>query len=347
MRNLFWLQLFAEDAAASEGGGEVGAAGVTGQDAAVQTEPGVTAADAAQQAEQETMAERLKKLGVPEEKLQRRAYQRKTAEQAKPAAESAEGQDAAAEPEENQTNEPKPLTFQEMLKSNPDYDREMQNIIRNRVRAADGAKSALKALEPMLSKLARQYGVQPGEDGTLDYGALSDAVLDDDWLYEDRASELGVSTEIAKKLDQAEQLQLEMAAQARTQEEQRQLAEHWQHLQEQVPAMQQKFPNFDLNAELENERFLRMTSPSGGMSLEEAYFAVHRQEILQSMQNQARQQAANAIQANRNRPNEGGAKGGSVAQGVQMDWHHATKEQREQLKARIRSGERVLPGQYG
>lgn len=346
MRKYSWLQFFADGAAASGDGGGEGAAGVIGQDAAGQQNLVVNAADDAQQ-QSETMAERLKKLGVPEEKLKRRAYQQEAKQP------TAEGQDAAAGQENNNsqttndTGEEAPkLSFQEMLKANPDYDREFQNIIRSRVRASDGAKTALRSLDPMLNKLAQQYHVQPGEDGGMDYAALSEAVLSDDRFYEDRAAELGVSTEIARKLDQAEALEQQLAAQARSQEQQRQIAEHLDILRSQEAAMREKFPGFDLRAELQNPAFVRMTQPGSGLSVEDAYYAIHRAEIEKARAEQIRQQTAKAVAANRNRPNEGGAKGGSVGQGVSVDWRNATKEQREALKRRIRSGEHIVPGQY-
>ena len=110
--------------------------------------------------------------------------------------------------------------------------------------------------------------------------------------------------------------------------------------------MKEKFPGFDLRAELQNPAFVRMTQPGSGLSVEDAYYAIHRAEIERARAEQYREQTAKAVAANRNRPNEGGAKGGSVAQGVSVDWRHATKEQREEMKRRIRSGERILPGQY-
>ena len=130
------LQLFAE----GEGEGASGAAG---------TQP-ANAADAERQ--------RLLELGVPEDKLNRRArYRVQTNTQPAPqqdaAAESPADGDDKAEPSTDETDkndsgekdEKKParMTWEE-IKSDPEYNKEISAIVSQRVKAAKASEEALQ-----------------------------------------------------------------------------------------------------------------------------------------------------------------------------------------------------------
>jgi hypothetical protein len=95
-----------------------------------------------------------------------------------------------------------------------------------------------------------------------------------------------------------------------------------------------------------------MTSPGVGLSVADAYYAVHRNEIqAASMQVAAKKTAeklSNAIAANSGRPQENGTS--SQAPSVStFDYRKMSKAQREDLKRRIRDaaarGEKLYPGQ--
>ena len=116
--------------------------------------------------------------------------------------------------------------------------------------------------------------------------------------------------------------------------------------------MKKVFPNFDLRTELQNPAFARMTSPNVGISVEDAYYAIHRNEIQQASMRATAQQTAqkisNSIQAGQRRPTENGTS--SQAPSVTtFNYRNASKEQREALKRQIREagarGEKVYPGQ--
>ena len=112
--------------------------------------------------------------------------------------------------------------------------------------------------------------------------------------------------------------------------------------------MKKVFPNFDLMAELKNPAFARMTAPNVGISVEDAYYAVHRNEIqtaaMQVTAQKTAQKISNSIQAGSRRPNENGTTGQAPSV-TTFDYQRASKEQREALKRRIRSGEKIYPGQ--
>ena len=122
-------------------------------------------------------------------------------------------------------------------------------------------------------------------------------------------------------------------------------------LDQQANALKAVVPNFDLRTEMQNPVFARLTSPSVGMSVEDAFYAVHRKEMqAQSMQvaaQQAQQMISNAIQSGSHRPDETGT--ASQAPSVsKFDYRKATPAQRKALKDEIRragaEGRKLYPG---
>lgn len=333
MHNRFlWLQLFADGAAGDGGEG-------SGDGAAAS---GVNSPDAAGQ---ETRADRLRKLGVPESKLNRRAYKEPVKPQSNPEASTGNNgsqQAAAAEKTEAKETGTKP-TLAELLKSDPDYNREMQELVSKRVNKSKKAESDIEALSPALQLLAQRHKLEIGENGEIDFQALAKAIVDDDSLYEDKAIELGVSTEVAKQLEQAEKLKKQQKKQEELTIKQQKIRDHLDKLHSQAAALKEKFPDFDLNAELQNPVFVRLTSPDSLLSVEDAYFAVHRSDILASVTDKTKQQVSNAIIAGQRRPSEGAPKTNASVQS--FDYSKASKQQREELKRRIRAGEKIYPGQ--
>jgi hypothetical protein len=117
--------------------------------------------------------------------------------------------------------------------------------------------------------------------------------------------------------------------------------------------MKKVFPNFDLHKELNsNPAFARMTSPNVGISVEDAYYATHRNEIqtaaMQVTAQKTAEKISNAIQSGSRRPDESGAS--SQAPSVStFDYAKASRDQREafkrDLRERMARGEKVYPGQ--
>ena len=344
----FWLQLFAGD-----GGGAAGGTGASGGegggDGAVSGDNGLAAED-----------QRLLELGVPEEKLRKRA-KRASAKLPEGAVRTApmkeqeqkpQEQVATAEenPTEDKTDAPTParMSWEEIM-ADPEYNKQMQVVVQSRLRSAKNAEEALAKITPALEVLARKHGQDPANP---DYDALAKAINDDDAFYEEKALEMGVTVETAKRLDQQEREDArQKREEARTLEQQR-FDEHFRKLEEQGEALKKVFPKFDLRTELKNPVFARMLAPGQGiMSVEDAYYAVHRKEIdaarSQVIAQQTTQKISNAIQAGSRRPVENGTSGQSASV-TTFDYSKASKEQREALKREIYAakarGEKVYPG---
>lgn len=322
------LQLFAGEGGASG----APAAGDSGNAAAAN--PVVNSADDGHQ--------RLRELGVPENRIRKpRAKQATALPEGAFRTEKAQqpAQAAAAEPTNTQTEETKPteaparMSWEEIMKD-PEYNAEMQKIIRSRVKEEGQHKAALETLSPMLQFLAREKGLDPEN---IDHTALVNAVTG---VYASKALEMGVTEDTARLLDQ----------QQRTLEQQK-FQNHMLKLDQQANALKAIVPNFDLRAEMQNPVFARLTSPSVGLSVEDAFYAVHRKEMQQqSMQvaaQQTKQMISNAIQSGTNRPDETGT--ASQAPSVsKFDYKNATPAQRKAIKDAIRraaaEGRKLYPG---
>ena len=339
----FWLQLFAGEGAGASAGGEGGG------DGAVSGDNGLAAED-----------QRLLELGVPEEKLRKRAKREsaklpegavrtapKQAQEQKP-------QEQVATAEENPTEDktepttPARMSWDEIM-ADPEYNKQMQMTVQSRLRDAKKAEESLSKLAPALELLARRHGL---DAENMDYEAIAKAISDDDAYYEDKALEMGVTVETAKRIDQQERNDArQKREEARNLEEQK-LRNHFVNLEKQGEALKKVFPNFDLRTELQNPAFARMVAPGRGiMSVEDAYKAVHRKEIeaaqSQVIAQQTTQKISNAIQAGSRRPDENGTSGQSPSV-TTFDYSKASREQREALKQQIRAaaarGEKLYPG---
>lgn len=342
MTNIFKrlnLQLFAE-------GGEGGAGAAA---------PGENAPDAGET--------RLRELGVPESVLAKRAKRSKgrTATPA-PAPTQAQQQEtepvtdeqaAAAEttaPEEgSQNSAPARMSWDEIMKD-PEYNKQMQSVIKSRLKSAGAAEESMNKLAPAIEVLARKYGL---DANNLDADALAQAISDDNSYYEDKALEMGVPVETAKKIDQSErETARRQAEEARTIEQQK-IQEHLDKLQQQGEALKQIFPSFDLVTELQNPAFARMTAPNVGISVEDAYYAIHRKEIqmaaMQATAQKTAQQMANSIRSGQARPVENGTSNQAPSV-TSFNYAKASREQREALKKQIRDaaahGKKLYPGQF-
>lgn len=332
------LQLFAEG---GEGGGDGAATG-------------------AETANTGDADQRLRELGVPDNVLARRAKRnaRKqgvakaapapASEPAEPA-EQTEEQDATAETEKPTEEKPARMSWDDIMKD-PEYNKEMQKTVQARLRNAKASEDALGKLTPALEVLARKYGL----DATnIDYDALSKAINDEDEYYEDKALEMGVSLETAKKIDQDERKTArEQAEQQRTLEQQK-IDNHFRKMEQQGEELKKIFPGFDLRKELQNPVFVRMTSPGVGLSVEDAYYAIHRKEIeaaaMKATQRQTAEKMSRSIQSGMNRPAENGTRG-QAPSATTFDITKASKAERDKyrtwVKAELAAGRKPRPGDY-
>lgn len=120
------------------------------------------------------------------------------------------------------------------------------------------------------------------------------------------------------------------------------LRRHFAELTRQGEELKQIFPGFDLMAEMQNPAFVRMTAPGTGVSVKDAFYAVHGEDIQrESMQYaaaQAGRRIAASVQAGASRPVENGIQAASPVM-IGVDIRGMNKKQREEYRRRIHNGE--------
>lgn len=318
----YWLQYFADGAPAGDGGGDGAAAGVD------------SPADAGQGESTST----LERLGVPKDKVKRYEASRQRRGMRTEAAQPPETSPAAAEAEAEDSDagagaQTKPK-WDDILKD-PEYkaafDSQVSGILTKRLAKANEREQSMAKLTPALETLAKKYGVD-----ARDFDSLTAKIVDDDNMYRERAAEMGVDVKTAKLLAQNENMVEHEKAEKQNFIQQQMVMNHIAKLNEQGNALRTEFPDFNLEAEMQNDMFVKLTQP-GMLSVEDAYKAVHRKEIeaakKQAMEQQAMIAAQAAVRAGQARPRENGA--GAAATITRVPPAQRSKAERDALKSRI------------
>lgn len=341
MKNHKWmlLQLFAGEGGASGAAAGDGGAGASGT--------GESSADAGHQ--------RLLELGVPADKIRKRAKKPETklpegAVRTAPQVQQPQAteQAAAAEPTEDAKQEtPKRMTWEEIM-ADPEYNKQMQLTVQGRLKETKQQAENLAKLTPALEILAKSYGQDPAN---LDYEALSKAIHEDDSLYEEKAEAMGISKDVARKLEQYEMAQQRQQRQQQDAIRQQAMQRHFTHLEQQAEEMKAAFPGFNLREEMKNPVFARMVAPGSNVPVRNAYYAVHHDEMqtaaMQVTAQKTAEKISKSIQSGAKRPGENGTSA-QAASVTTFDYKKASKAQRDALKREILAagarGEKLYPG---
>jgi len=345
MQNIFEkfaLQFFADGASGGDGAGDGASAGVSA--AAAGQPSGVNAADAGQNNQHKT----LEDLGVPKDKAEKyRAKKGKgtsasTAVEATaaPQADHAAVQEGSAEPQAAAAEAAASpgITWDDVVK-NPEFNQKMQEVISARVRPI---QAKLDSLSPALEVLGKKYGIDTADISKLDVKALSDAVVGDSSYYEDAATELGVDLETAKTIKNLERRVQQSEAQAQQSIRETMMRQHFEKLNTEAEALKKELPGFDLKTEMQNPQFVRMTSPEGGLTVAQAFHALHYREIEQAKAQQAAKDTAralsNSIQSGRQMPRENGTAGKAASSVTPKLYSQMNPEERAEYKRRLQMG---------
>ena len=328
------LQMFAEEGAAaappSAGDAAATAAEVTEPAGAPESAP-VAAGDILPDGQQ---VKNTQVAAAIEKQIRRHPELRNVYGKGQPqAAQAGGGAETAEKTIEQRWDEIRNGEFKEL------YGRDVQSAIRDRFKNAQDQQAQIDKLEPMLKVLRDRAGVGSNDE-------LIAQVMDDDSLYEEAASEQGMTIPAYRQFMQIQQeLEQRKAADAQRQEQER-IYNHYGKLQQQAEAMKNMYPDFDLQAELKNPDFLRLTGPDVGISVEDAYYAIHHRELAPQMMaygmQRAKQQMGQTIQAQRQRPAEGAMRTqGQSAAEVRIDPRQMTRAERQEIKRQVRLGKRV------
>ena len=208
------------------------------------------------------------------------------------------------------------MSWDEFMKI-PENNARMQKTMSERVnRVARENTEYMQKLSPALELIASRYGIEADENGGYDASAIADAIINDDSYYEQKAADMGVDVDTARRIDMLETENKRNEEALQRQQCDQQLREHFQKMQQQANDIQDIMPGFNLQDALNDPEFVRMTSPEGKMSVRQAIWALHGDEIqaqaVNAVAQRAKLDAANAIRSGV-RPRENGSSTAAVS----------------------------------
>ena len=197
-------------------------------------------------------------------------------------------------------------------------------------------------VQPALKVLEKAYG-------TEDLDALAQAIQNDDHYYEDEAMKRGMDVETYKALQQKDaQLEAyrEQQEALRVQQEQAQQVMQWR---QEEAKLKETFPDFDLDAEIEQSTGELFEMLRRGIPLQHAFQVLHFDEIVGGSLAEAYQRGAKrtqeSIRANGMRPQENGA-GVNPGQKAKVDVNRLSKAQVAEIERRVARGETITPEMF-
>lgn len=215
------------------------------------------------------------------------------------------------------------------------YGADVQRAIQERFKNQRDLKGEMDKLEPALAVLRQRAGVESNED-------LVAQIMDDDSLYEDAANEAGMTVDAYKNYLKFKEEHDQHVREVAEQQQREAIGQHYMKLTQQAEAMRQQFPDFNLDKELQNEQFLKLTSPAIGVSVEDAYFAVHHHELGPQMMaygmQRAKNQMAQTIMVNGSRPREGGLSSAQASAKMDINFKSLSRAERNKAYARVHAG---------
>lgn len=219
------------------------------------------------------------------------------------------------------------------------YGSDVQSAVKDRFKNQADANQRLERLSPMLQALMKKTGAESEEE-------LQSLIMNDDSLYEEDAEAAGMSVSAYKNFKKLQDEHDQMVASQEKAQQEQALAQHVNTIREQAEELKQLFPGFNLEEEAQNPEFIKLTRP-GGVSVKQAYFALHGDELIPQLMaygvQTGKDQISRSIQANKARPVEGASLRGSAGASVRLDNENMTDERYEEIKRRtLREGPQML-----
>lgn len=248
-----------------------------------------------------------------------------------------------AQPAENANTQAQP-SFQDMIqgKYRQEYEQavgqRIQTAIQDRFKNQANYRAQLEATQPIMAALGQKFGLNPGDVQGIAAKLNEDA-------YAEEANTRGVPVDVVRNEHQLKNQVAQLQARERAQQAQRIYQMHFADLQRQEKELQQEFPGFNLMNEMNaNPKFARWMAPGSGMSVREAFFASHGQELQRNSMQYAAQQAGKSIAASvaagASRPPENGM-GTAGAANIAIDPRNMSREQRQAIRDQLNQGKYV------
>lgn len=248
------------------------------------------------------------------------------------AAEAAEGQAAAgtgaAQPAVDYDAE-----FESLIKGDGKYreayGKRVQQAVMQRTKGMRASIDRLNSFSQAFEVLGARYGLPSDSPELAQRIAADQSLLDEIALKNGRDS--AAELELARAREQT------MKAQNLI----RQMMSDQQYTQwaQQASELQAEYPDFNLDAELQDPRFKDLMV-NYGIDMKGAYMALHGDDVVRQSVSKARKQAAETVAAGKNRPRENGM-GQQNAAAISVDPMKMSSDEFRKWRQKIEAGERV------
>lgn len=204
-------------------------------------------------------------------------------------------------------------SYADLIKSD-DYKAEhqayMEKTIGDRLKKYKGVEEQNAQMRNALETVANKYGINAQDENFLQ--TLAQKIEEDDSYYEEYAIKHNMTPQEARKLVTLERKVQRIDAQREEDEKQARVHQHMVTLHQNAEKTKARFPEFDLDTEMQDEKFRRLCIANNGDTTA-AYMACHWDRIIPSTVSvaarQAQAQTAQAVKSGMNRPQENGLSG--------------------------------------
>ena len=229
--------------------------------------------------------------------------------------------------------------FDELIKGKykPAFDKRAQRIAAQKHKQAEGIRKQAEQANGLVNMLAAKYGLQ---DATAE--DVQRALEGDESFWAESAAREGMSVDQYRHMQQLEAQNRSLIERYDREQRERVAQDQYNRWMREAEECREKFPNFDFQAELQNEEFANHLR--NGVPVTKAYMYTHMDDIMTgAMATTAKkvtEKAAAAVKSNIKRPVEAAAGGGPAAD-IHLDFKNMSLEDFQKIQERVEAGERV------
>ena len=223
----------------------------------------------------------------------------------------------------NATNTTEKIPYADLIKSDDYKDAHkeyMDKTIGDRLKKYKGIEEDLGKHKGLLEIVATKYGINPDDENFLE--VLRTEIEADNSYYEDYAMKHDMSVEQAREIVNMERKVAQINAQEEARQKEEQARQQFAVVLQNAEKTKKQFPEFDLETEMQNEKFRRLCAVTNGDTTS-AYVTCHWNDIVPNAVHRASEQAklqtAQAVASNMARPIENGLSS-SAPSVVQQDF---------------------------
>lgn len=244
--------------------------------------------------------------------------------------------------EEEGAEQKPPTTLKDLLKSNPSYKQEVEQLIQNRVKNATSQKAQLEqelnSNNELMLQLYARYGLQEG-----DKQGLQMAINRDNSYLQEEADLKGIDVQQLAYIKQMEFENMKYKMQQKQSQEQQYVQMQQQKWNIEAQQCKEQYPDFDFADEMANKDFIQLIK--SGYPVKDAYEFAHRGEMLQSKIQQTaetvKQQVTSSIKSKQARPQENAATNLRPGMVVKSNPNDLGKKDLQEIRKRVARGEKI------